>query len=150
MHSYVCMYMHGLHTICKHIHLVSRQQKQSDVISTTNKSPCTTKLLPVISHMSHKQSQIRIIKDRLCQTVAKVLILTEKCTSGHELLMAESHLNSAAHILELTQMSTCTFPNKSTSPANTCITTQRFHSTRKRQKQATTRLTKPSTQEKRQ
>ena len=81
--------------------------------------------------------------------MAKLHIIIEKCTSGHELLLAESHVNSASHILELTQKATSTFPvNKSTSPANTCITTQRFHSTRKRRKKNIIRLIKPSTQEK--
>ena len=67
--------------------------------------------------------------------------------SAYDLQMAEGHVNSAAHILELAQTaSKPMFPNKSIHPVNCLVERQRFHSTRKKRKR-TIRLTKPSLQE---
>ena len=67
--------------------------------------------------------------------------------SSYDLQMAEGHVNSAAHILELAQTaSKPMFPNKFIHPANCVVERQRFHSTRKKSK-CTIRLTKPSQQE---
>ena len=97
------------------------------------------------------ENHISKVKERLQKMLSKLLIQVQNCTSGHELLSAESHLSSASHILQLAENNTNSLKlaNKSTCPANKLAEAQRFHSTRKRRKRATTRLTKPSTEEKR-
>ena len=60
IHMYSCTCMDYLtnHTICKHIHLVSRQQTKADGVSSvaTSNSPCTPQPVPVINHILHAKS----------------------------------------------------------------------------------------------
>ena len=161
IHMYSCTCMDYIinHTICKHIHLVSTSETGKSTKKTEVKlRMCASNVTRASHHVLTRGSQhllqddnvLRKIKDRLHQTLSKIHIQMEKCASKHELLTCESHINSAAHILELPDSaSTTSFPNKSRHPVNTCIQTQRFHSTRKRRRHAATRFSKPSTQEKR-
>ena len=157
IHMYTCTCMDFIinHTICKHIHLIAFHQiGTSTEILVTNPTPqiCTSEPKVPSSHVSlviEEDIKLKKIKERLHQTLSKIHVYVETCTSVHDLLMAENHTKSAAHILELanSNQSALQFPTKPTQPGNTKIITQRFHSTRKRRR-IKTQLTKPTRQEK--
>ena len=105
-----------------------------------------------LGNSASHDTKLRQIKDRLHQVLSKIHVQMEACKSEHDLLMAESHARSAVCILELSSSSndqrTLPILSKINLPNNTRLPTQRFFSTRKRRKQLTTRLTKPSAKQK--
>ena len=152
IHMYTCICLDFIinHTICKHIHLVSFNELRKPMRRTSTEPMGAIE--PPIPLPVSDDNKLRKVKDRLHQLISKIhIIKMEACKSEHDLLMAESHARSAVCILELSTSSdqkTLPFPSMSNLPNNTKLQTQRFHSTRKRRKQHTTRLTKPSQQQK--
>ena len=129
IHMYTCTCMDFIinHTICKHIHLIAFHQiGTSTEILVTNPTPqiCTSEPKVPSSHVSlviEEDIKLKKIKERLHQTLSKIHVYVETCTSVRDLLMAENHTNSAAHILELanSNQSVLQFPTKPTQPGNT-------------------------------
>lgn len=141
IHTYSCTCMDYIinHTMCKHIHLVSINRthiaKPSEVEANNATLHMDSSKQAAITHHVVQDDNIRKIKDRLHQALSKIHICIEKCMSAYDLQMAESHVNSAAHILALAEtVSKPTFFNKSIHPVNSLVERQRFHSTRKKKK----------------
>ena len=86
------------HTICKHMHLVASNTFPNTSTKVSQPVPISE---PKIVNESSPQDKLRKIKDRVHQTLSKILVCMETCKSEHDLLMVESHISSAVQILEL-------------------------------------------------
>ena len=146
MYSCTCMDFVINHTICKHIHLAATSKVEKNLLTDTAVKISSK---PLFDHniILQEDNVLHKIKDRMHQLLSRIHILTGKCISVHEMKMAEQHLKNAENILQIAKQET-SLATQSLCPDNTCIQKQRFHSTRKRRKLATTRLTKPTIQEK--
>ena len=86
-------------------------------------------------------------KSLIHQMLSRIHVLTEKCSHLSELKLVAKHLGSAESIFDITKQPLA--HSSIAVPDNTLITPQRFQSTKKRKKNATLRLAKPTYKEKR-
>lgn len=153
IHMYSCTCMDYIinHTICKHIHLTatSTEEPMHSVAEETVLDACSIPAAQevIVSERSGEDSKLEYTKSLIHQTLSRIHVLTQKCTSLNELKLVAQHIRSAENIFEITKQSFDVHPH-SALPNNTLITPQRFKSTRKRKKNATLRLAKPTQEEK--
>ena len=158
IHSSSCNCMDALvnHTICKHIHLVARNNPIAEC-PDSNKNTCMlsgedlllnethTTLLETVAPY-HEEEDVKItIKHQLMTLMSRV----EHVTNTDALLAAEKHLHSATSLLNV--MSSGPPPDAippTTTPANKDLCRQRrYFSTKRKCEKPQTRLAKPSKQE---
>ena len=148
IHNYSCTCMDYVinHTICKHIHLTATsaaESLQDDAFNT----PITVERLILTNNSSVIQDDNKLIstKSSIHQMLSRIHVLTEKSSSLHELKLVAKYLTSAENIFEIAKP---LVHSNSVIPSNMLIKPQRFQSTRKRKKNATLRLAKPTCEEK--
>ena len=160
VHSFSCNCMDALinHTICKHIHLVAKQNK-STKIPPQNISINLSDCLPIneihtsLLETTVEQQQVEVanIRRRVQEKLMIMMSQVEQCTNTEALLSAERNITSAMSVLNVIDNSTAhiaTMATKQLHPSNKYISKQRnFFSTRSRHEKPKRRYVKPSRHE---
>ena len=167
VHSYSCNCPdHLIHnTICKHIHLVARFQREKPAallsdyepeLDTDPHSPPTTAEVGsecILHEIQSTDSETDIItlKEKLQEKLSILCAHVHQCNSRPALISAKSHVTSAINIIKALSQNTneTKLQCKTTEPSNKNITPKRqFFSTKKKCQRPIVRLSKPSTEEK--
>ena len=161
IHTYTCNCPDALihNTICKHIHLVvqctTNTQNSGDQLHTQahhSDSPVAVGEDAILHDVQQKDTTDSIIelRKRVHSKLAIITTQINQCTTASTLSAAETHLNFAINIIRAMHS---TPPNivmlPSREPSNKNIQPQRpFHSTKKKSKKPTVRISKPTVQQK--
>ena len=134
------------HTICKHIHLTATCATESKQDKKCSTPTAERVILTKNEGVFQEENKLSNTKNAIHQMLSRIHVLTEKCSSLHELKLVAKHLTSAENIFESAKQPL--IHSNSVIPSNSLIKAQRFHSTRKRKKNQTLRLAKPTHKEK--